>query len=156
MFNIRVYGILINSKNQILVSDEYIRGAFITKFCGGGLEFGEGLIDGLKREFMEEMQLPVEITGHFYTTDFFQRSAFDNLSQIISVYYTVKPLAEITVPLRDKAFDFDEAQMKTYDEQGETETFRWVDAKDFSPDIFQLPIDKIVAEMILEKLKSEK
>src|SRR5690606_5966409 len=114
-------------------------GAFITKFCGGGLEFGEGLIDCLKREFMEEMNLPIAVTGHFYTTDFFQRSAFDNLSQIISVYYSIEALTEITVPLRNKAFDFDEAQLNSYQQHGETETFRWVDAKDFSPDIFHLP-----------------
>ena len=45
MFNIRVYGILINDAKQVLVSDEYIRGTYITKFPGGGLEFGEGTRD---------------------------------------------------------------------------------------------------------------
>ena len=67
MFNIRVYGILINEKKQVLVSDEYIRGGYYTKFCGGGLEKGEGTIDCLKREFMEEMSLIVDVTGHLYT-----------------------------------------------------------------------------------------
>ena len=43
MFNVRVYGILINEKKQVLVSDEYIRGQYYTKFCGGGLEFGPQL-----------------------------------------------------------------------------------------------------------------
>ena len=43
MFNLRVYGILINKQQQVLVSDEYIRGMYITKFPGGGLEFGEGI-----------------------------------------------------------------------------------------------------------------
>ena len=42
MFNIRVYGILINDKKQVLVSDEFIRGGYYTKFPGGGLELGEG------------------------------------------------------------------------------------------------------------------
>ncbi|MFN5439619.1 MAG: NUDIX hydrolase, partial [Bacteroidota bacterium] len=42
MFNIRVYGILISDDNQVLVSDEFIRGNYYTKFPGGGLEFGEG------------------------------------------------------------------------------------------------------------------
>jgi len=36
-FNLRVYGILINEKKQVLVSDEYIRGNYYTKFPGGGL-----------------------------------------------------------------------------------------------------------------------
>jgi hypothetical protein len=47
-FNLRVYGIVINDKKQILVADEYIRGGFYTKFPGGGLEFGEGTRDCLK------------------------------------------------------------------------------------------------------------
>ena len=61
MFTIRVYGILINEHKQVLVSDELIRGMYITKFPGGGLELGEGTRDCLKREFMEEMNLNVEI-----------------------------------------------------------------------------------------------
>ena len=61
MFNIRVYGILINEKKQVLVSDELIRNNYYTKFCGGGLEKGEGNIDCLKRELMEEMNLKIEI-----------------------------------------------------------------------------------------------
>ena len=50
-FNIRVYGILLNDRNEVLVSDECRNGYSFTKFPGGGLEFGEGLVDGLKREF---------------------------------------------------------------------------------------------------------
>ena len=41
-FNIRVYGLLINDRNEILVSDEFRMGVFMTKFPGGGLKFGEG------------------------------------------------------------------------------------------------------------------
>src|SRR5215203_25897 len=64
LFNIRVYGILINEKKQVLVSDEFIRGSYYTKFPGGGLEFGEGTRDCLQREFMEEMNLKVEVGEH--------------------------------------------------------------------------------------------
>lgn len=152
MFNIRVYGILINEEKQVLVSDEYIRGNYFTKFCGGGLEPGEGTIDCLKREFMEEMNLPVEITAHLYTTDFYQQSAFNPAHQIISIYYIVKPLAEITTPLRIKAFDFDAAQMEAYHKAGETETFRFINWEDFSEASVTLPIDKIVAGIIKTKL----
>ena len=42
MFNLRVYGILLGENKQVLVSDEFIRGSYYTKFPGGGLEFGEG------------------------------------------------------------------------------------------------------------------
>src|SRR5215510_3718455 len=129
-FNLRVYGILINEKKQVLVSDEYIRGNYYTKFPGGGLEFGEGTRDCLKREFKEEMDLLVEVGEHIYTTDFFQMSAFNPQHQIISIYYFAKALEEIKAPLRDKVFDFDERELRMYKETGETETFRFVDWKD--------------------------
>jgi len=149
-FNIRVYGILINEAKQVLVSDEFVRGMQITKFPGGGLEFGEGTRDCLRREFMEEMNLEVEIGAHIYTTDFYQQSAFNKDQQIISIYYFAKALAPITVPLRDKLFDFDEAQMKAYEATGETETFRFVNWEEFSDEAVSLPIDKLVAKMIKE------
>ena len=148
MFNIRVYGILINEEKQVLVSDEFIRGAYITKFPGGGLEFGEGTRDCLQREFVEEMNLRVKVTGHIYTTDFFQQSAFNPVHQIISIYYFAEALEPISVPLRNKPFDFDEQQMKMYEETGETETFRFINWDEFSEEAVSLPIDKIVAKII--------
>jgi ADP-ribose pyrophosphatase YjhB (NUDIX family) len=151
LFNLRVYGVLINDKKQVLVSDELIRDSCITKFPGGGLEFGEGTRDCLKREFKEEMDLLVEIGDHIYTTDHYQMSAFNPAHQIISIYYFVKALEEIKVPLRDKPFDFDEAQMKMYEEKKETETFRFIDWENFSAETVTLPIDKIVAGIIKNK-----
>ena len=148
MFNIRVYGILINEKKQVLVSDEFIREKYYTKFCGGGLEKGEGTIDCLKREFMEEMNLKIEVISHLYTTDFYQQSAFNPAHQIISIYYYVRALEDITVPLRSAPFQFDEQQLNVYKEKGETETFRFIDWDDFSADSVTLPIDKIVAGII--------
>lgn len=148
MFNIRVYGILINEKNEVLVSDELIRGSYITKFPGGGLEYGEGTRDCLKREFLEEMNLKVEIGDHIYTTDFYQRSAFNTEHQIISIYYSAKALENIQVPLRTKPFDFDEQQLKVYEETKEIETFRFISWDEFSPEVVTLPIDKIVADLV--------
>lgn len=149
-FNIRVYGILINKKKQLLVSDEYIRGSYYTKFPGGGLEFGEGTRDCLAREFMEEMNLRVEVGNHIYTTDYFQMSAFRPDHQIISIYYYATPLEEIKVPLRDKPFDFDEGQLSVYKEKQEIETFRFIDWDSFSEESVTLPIDKIVSKMVKE------
>ena len=149
MVTIRVYGILINEQQQILVSDEYIRGMFVTKFCGGGLEEGEGTRDCLRREFMEEMNLRVQIEEHFYTTDFYQPSAFRKGDQIMSIYYKVKALEAITVPLRSQPFQFDEREMNMYNETGETETFRFINLADFNEDCMTLPIDKIIVQMIL-------
>jgi len=151
MFTIRVYGILINEKKQVLVSDEFIRGNYYTKFPGGGLELGEGTRDCLKREFKEEMNLDVQVEEHIYTTDYFQISAFNPADQIISIYYFVKALEEITAPLRDKEFDFDEEQLKIYQRANEIETFRFIDWNNFSDESVTLPIDKIVAAMIKEE-----
>lgn len=151
MITLRVYGILINENKQVLVSDEFIRGNYFTKFPGGGLEFGEGTRDCLKREFLEEMNLAVEVGDHIYTTDYYQISAFNNQQQIISIYYYVKALEPISVPLRKIPFDFDEQQLKVYSEIQQTETFRFIDWDFFSDESVSLPIDKIVATMIKEK-----
>ncbi|MFN5422811.1 MAG: NUDIX domain-containing protein [bacterium] len=148
MINLRVYGILITKDDRILVSDEYIRGNFYTKFPGGGLEFGEGTRECLVREFMEELNLKIKVGDHIYTTDFFQMSAFNPEHQIISVYYRVHPIDEIRAPIREKAFDFDEEQMKVYHATGETETFRLIPIEDFGEDLVSLPIDKVVASLI--------
>jgi 8-oxo-dGTP diphosphatase len=147
-FSIRVYGILINDKKQVLVSDELIRGMYITKFPGGGLEFGEGTRECLRREFLEEMNLKVDVGEHIYTTDYFQMSAFNPQHQIISIYYFAKALEPITVPLRTKPFDFDEQQLSVYEQKKETETFRFIDWENFSAASVTLPIDKIVADVI--------
>ena len=149
--NLRVYGVLINEHKEVLVSDEYIRGSFFTKFPGGGLEYGEGTRDCLKREFIEEMNLKVEVGDHLYTTDYFQLSAFHLDHQIISIYYLVKPLEDISVPLRNKPFDFDEAQLKIYDVNKEIETFRFIPWTELSEEAVSLPIDKIVVKMLKEK-----
>lgn len=148
MISVRVYGILINDKNEILVSDELIKGAKITKFCGGGLEQGEGTIDCLKREFIEEMDLKINVIEHFYTTDFYQPSAFNVAHQIISIYYKVKPLEPFKVNIKTKPFDFDETQLESYKKYQQIESFRFINLNEFGEENMTLPIDKIVAELI--------
>ena len=74
-FNIRVYGILINVQKQVLLSDEFIRGNYYTKFPGGGLEFGEGTRDCLKREFKEEMDLETLLKTYFASNEKLQKRA---------------------------------------------------------------------------------
>ncbi|HTR28495.1 MAG TPA: NUDIX domain-containing protein [Puia sp.] len=149
MFNLRVYGVLLGPNREVLVSDEFIRGGYYTKFPGGGLEFGEGTRDCLKREFKEEMDLEVAVGDHLYTTDFFQMSAFNPDHQIISIYYWVKALEPIRAPLRQKPFDFDDREMRIYAERKETETFRFISRSEFGQDSVTLPIDKVVARLIL-------
>lgn len=148
MFTIRVYGILLNDERQVLVSDEKIRGDFFTKFPGGGLEFGEGTRDCLKREFQEEMNLDVRVGNHIYTTDFYQMSAFNSTQQIISIYYFAHALEPIKVPLRQTAFEFDENQHELYKTTQEIESFRFINWDDFNDSAVHLPIDKVVARML--------
>jgi 8-oxo-dGTP diphosphatase len=151
MFTIRVYGILMNEKQQVLVTDEYIRGQYYTKFGGGGLEIGEGTIDCLKREFIEEMNLKVDVLEHIYTTDFYQRSAFNPDHQIMAIYYRVKALEPFKVSISTSPFQFNEAQQQAIEQQQQVESFRFIDWDQFSSDAVSLPIDKIVANLIKEK-----
>jgi ADP-ribose pyrophosphatase YjhB (NUDIX family) len=139
-----------NEQREVLVADEYIRGGMYTKFPGGGLEFGEGTRDCLKREFMEEMNLKIEVLEHIYTTDFFQMSAFNPSHQIISIYYRVKALEPITAPIRSTPFDFDAEQIARYQETGEIETFRLIPIDQLSQEDVTLPIDKVVVRTIKE------
>lgn len=143
-FNVRVYGILINEASQVLISDEQEYGMRFTKFPGGGLEPGEGLIDGLKREFVEECNLNIEVISHFYTTDFYVKSAFND-SQIISVYYLVKNIDPINLNMKTVVFDFD-------DEGDVLQAFRWVKVDELNTGDFIFPTDKKVAELLLSKL----
>jgi 8-oxo-dGTP diphosphatase len=143
LFNVRVYGLLINDRNEILVSDEQEYGMQFTKFPGGGLEYGEGLTDGLKREFIEECNAEITVISHFYTTDFFVRSAFND-SQIISVYYLVKNVSPLNLAFKTKVFDFDG--------EGEVlQAFRWIKLDTLKADVFTFPIDQYVAKLLIQQ-----
>jgi len=143
-FNVRVYGLLINEHQEVLVSDEQEYGMQFTKFPGGGLEYGEGLTDGLKREFVEECNAEVEVVSHFYTTDFFVKSAFND-SQIISVYYLVKNINTLDLNFKTKVFDFD-------GEGDVLQAFRWVKLSELREDDFTFPIDKHVGGLLIKNL----
>jgi 8-oxo-dGTP diphosphatase len=144
-FNVRVYGILIEN-GKLLVSDEFIKGREITKLPGGGLEFGEGTADCLVREFKEETGIAVAVKSHFYTTDFFVTSAFNVKSQVISIYYVVKALEELSFPTSSKKFDFKKR------EEG-AQSFRWLEIDKISENDFTFVIDRRVAQMISEQKK---
>lgn len=143
-FNVRVYGLLINDQNEVLISDEQEYGMRFTKFPGGGLELGEGLADGLKREFLEECNCEVEIIKHFYTTDFFVRSAFND-SQVISVYYLVKNASPLNLIFKTVVFDFD-------GEGDILQSFRWVKLADLGSEDFLFPTDQHVAKLLISDL----
>jgi ADP-ribose pyrophosphatase YjhB (NUDIX family) len=140
-FNVRVYGLLINERDEVLLSDEQEYGQRFIKFPGGGLEYGEGLLDGLKREFMEECNADVEIVSHFYTTDFFVKSAFND-SQIVSIYYIVKNTGPLNLSFKIIPYDFDE--------QGDIkQAFRWKKVSELTADDVTFPTDKHVVKMLM-------
>lgn len=142
-FNIRVYAIIVNDRNEILISDEVFRGIRMTKFPGGGLDLGEGTIDCLKREAMEEFGQEIEILSHFYTTDYFQRALFFEDQQLISIYYRAKFASEVKFKISTIPFDFDTSKNGL--------SFRWLKINDITEDLFTFPIDRRVAAMLKGK-----
>ena len=154
--SVRVYGLYITGNNELLVSDEYIRGGYYTKLPGGGLETGEGTRDCLKREFKEELNADIEVLDHVYTTDFYQPSAFSNTSQILSIYYTVKLLKPLSVNIRKEKFDFTEAELEMYNTTKSIEAFRMIPLSDLKVDDMTLPIDKVVIKQLLSSLENNK
>jgi 8-oxo-dGTP diphosphatase len=145
-FNIRVYGIIINDNNEVLLSDEYVLDTKMTKFPGGGMHFGEGPVDCLKREAKEEFGQEIEIIGHFYTTDFFQPTLFYTDMQLISIYYRIKFNDSIRFKISQKPFDFEENINGCI-------SFRWKSINDLTADELTFPIDQHVANLLKEKYR---
>lgn len=143
-FIVRVYGILMDSEKGLLVSDEFYQGKYFTKFPGGGLEYGEGTIDCLRRELLEEVGIEFEISHHFYTTDFFVESAFHSGKQVMSIYYFIftKKISEIKIS--ENPFDFDV-------NSGGMQSFRFIPVRKISGDIFTFPVDRHVALLLNER-----
>jgi ADP-ribose pyrophosphatase YjhB (NUDIX family) len=132
-FNLRVYALIIE-RDSILVSRELIGGKYLYKFPGGGLQYGEGLIEGLQRESMEEMNQNLKNIKHFYTTDFFQQSQFDSKDQIIAIYYKAKLSSKINNKLKVPIKDFP--------------VFEWKKITDFSDKELHFPTDKFVFNLL--------
>ncbi len=138
-FIIRVYGLIVNTSNEILISDEYQLNMKMTKFPGGGLEYGEGTMDCLRREFREECNnQEIQNIRHFYTTDFYQRALFYEDRQLISIYYLAELKQPVHFKISNKPFDFD-------DLTNGNQSFRWKKISELSDDEFSFPIDKLVA-----------
>ena len=144
-FNLRVYGIVINDQSEVLISHERRNGYEFTKFPGGGLELGEGILDALKREFLEELAVPVESACLFYLNDFYQASVFKPEDQIISFYYLVTlKSTKITVGVKNQPV----GSMDSSD----FEWVEWIALTDLIPDQMTFPIDKIVVTELKESL----
>ena len=132
--NTRVYAIYLNEKNELMALDEGYAGEKLIKLPGGGLEFGEGTIECLHREFAEELNLKIEVLEHFYTQEDFLVSRFRENEQLLTIYYTVNIL--------------NLEELKIIDES--IEKVKWISLHEENP--LPLPIDKIVFEKLKEKL----
>ena len=137
-FNLRVYAIIINDNDEVLLSDERRFGNAFTKFPGGGLEWGEGLTECLEREIEEELGIDVTIGELFYVNDFFQQSAFREDDQLLSFYYRVYANDYSDVPVSDHSVPLLE----------EGERFRWISISELKESDVKFPVDKKVAELI--------
>lgn len=148
-FTIRVYAIIINHNNEILISDEFQLGTKMIKFPGGGLEFGEGTIDCLKREFREECKgQELKNIRHFYTTDFYQKALFFKNHQLLSIYYFAELKNAPQFKISEKQFDFD--KLKEGDQ-----SFRWVKIKNLIEDEITFPIDRFVVQKLKNHFKEK-
>jgi len=140
-FNLRVYALIFSENGDVLLADEEYSGRKFTKFPGGGVELGEGILDALQREAMEELGQSLLEIEHFYTTDFFQKSAFRESDQIISIYYTAKLSSESKLKLGEFPFDFTHSKP----------SFRWVNLQNLAQEGLEFPVDQVV----LKKLSSQ-
>lgn len=106
----------------------------MTKFPGGGLEYGEGTHDCLIREFKEELGIDIRVIEHFYTTDFFQKSAYHERAQVLSIYYRVEATQyPIWINIQDE----------------HTESVEFVPMEKLTEETVTLPIDRLVIKMLI-------
>lgn len=144
-FTIRVYGIIINKNNEVLISDEFQLGMKMTKFPGGGMHFGEGTIDCLKREFKEECNgQEIQNIQHFYTTDYYQKALFYKNHQLLSIYYIAELKEPVQFKISNSAFDFTEMK-------NGNQSFRWASISELDEKDMTFPVDKIALSLLKQK-----
>ena len=132
--NIRVYATAIKDEKVLVLHEEYA-GEQLMKLPGGGLEFGEGLLDCLHREFEEELNVKINILGHLYTQEDFVVSRFRDNEQLLTVYYLVEIIDENDFLIMGPCIEKTE----------------WIPINtDENP--FILPVDKIAFEKLKERL----
>ena len=128
-YTIRVYAVLINQQNEVLLMNESYRGVSFTKFPGGGMEWGEGTRDTINRELREELNLENVELEQLYTTDFFVNSYFDTATQVISIYFkSSKPI--------------DRKKVKLEVSDSRLNSMKWVPFNQLTTNHVTFPIDK--------------
>lgn len=131
--NVRVYATALKDKKILSLHEEYV-GEYLLKFVGGGLEFGESIIECLHREFEEELNLKIKNLEHFYTQEDFLVSKFRDNEQLLTIYYLAEIVDEDDLIIRDSCI----------------EKVEWISLEvDENP--FPLPVDKIVFDLLKKR-----
>jgi ADP-ribose pyrophosphatase YjhB (NUDIX family) len=144
-YNLRVYALIINEKQEILLSDEYQLDMKMVKYPGGGMEYGEGTIDCLQREAREEFGQPLINIRHFYTTDYYQPALFFKNTQLISIYYLADFSEDIRFRVSRKPFDIPEMK------NGQ-QSFRWAVLSDIRQEDLTFPVDRKVLRLLQDQV----
>ncbi|MDH6253513.1 8-oxo-dGTP diphosphatase [Chryseobacterium sp. H1D6B] len=131
--NVRVYACAVKDKKVLTLFEEYA-GTHLMKFPGGGLEYGEGLLECLHREFDEELNVKIEVIEHLYTQENFLVSRFKENEQLLTIYYIVNIVNEEDFLIMDPCIEKTE----------------WTPI-DTPDNPFPLPIDQIVFDKLKEK-----
>ena len=138
LFNVRVYALIVKN-NRLLISEEQHGGVFLRKFPGGGLQFGEGIVQALHRELKEELNADVESEKLLCVTEDFVVSFLNNKQQVIGVHY----LVELKQDYSDNHLDNNRVEL----ENGYIH-FKWVMIDELKADDFSSPVDKSAFEKL--------
>lgn len=131
--NVRVYATVLKDKKILSLHEEYV-GEYLLKFVGGGLEFGESIVECLHREFEEELNLKIKNLEHFYTQEDFLVSKFRDNEQLLTIYYLAEIVDEEDLIIRDSCI----------------EKVEWI-SLDTDENPFPLPVDKIVFDLLKKR-----
>jgi 8-oxo-dGTP pyrophosphatase MutT (NUDIX family) len=142
LFNIRVYALVVKN-NRLLISEEKHGGVFLRKFPGGGLQFGEGVLQALHRELKEELDADVDSASLLCVTEDFVVSFLNNKQQVIGVHY----LVDLKQDYSDEFLNNNHLEL----ENGHIQ-FKWVLIDSLTAEDFTSSVDKSAFEKLKQYL----
>jgi 8-oxo-dGTP pyrophosphatase MutT (NUDIX family) len=142
LFNIRVYALVVKN-NRLLISEEQHGGFFLRKFPGGGLQFGEGVLQALHRELKEELDADVDSASLLCVTEDFVVSFLNNKQQVIGVHY----LVDLKQDYSDEFLNNNHLEI----ENGHIQ-FKWVSIDSLTAEDFTSSVDKSAFEKLKQYL----